>query len=179
MAIDYCAAEVGDHDLVLCQAYLPGGESIALFVLSGNNIADPSSAAEINAGIAEGWVKVLKNISMEIPRGSDITVDNPVPCGEPIAVNRTTTVNIIDSNVTVTNDDFWNSLDGKNVAQIIGFDCDTGYVTNINPSGQISISAGFVLPVNNTEFQRYEVTATFRGKGAITKALKPVGVIGI
>jgi hypothetical protein len=179
MAIDYCAAEVGDHDLVECQAYLPGGESIALVVLAGNNIADPSDATEINAGIAEGWVKVLQNISLEIPRGSDITVDNPVPCGEPIAVNRTTVINLIDANVTVNNVDFWNSLDGKNVAQIIGFDCDSDFVTNINPSGNISISAGFVLPVNNTEFQRFQVTASFKGKNAISKAAKPVGVTGL
>lgn len=180
MAIDYCAQETGEHEEVLCQRYLNGGSSVFIAILKGNRIADPSDPDEINQGISEGWAKVVTGITLDIPRGSDITATNPVACGEDIVTNRTNTVNILDANITLATSAFWSAIDGTNISQIIAFDCETDFATFVNPAGLIAISAGFVMPPTNSEFQRYEATGTFRGKAnTITKIPKPIGITGI
>lgn len=177
--INFCDENVGFHETDLCPVYLPGGVSAVIAVMTGNRIADPSDTEEVNAAIIAGWAKVISGVTLDIPRGSDITVDSPVACAEPIVMNRTNTVNILDGNVKPTNDEFWNSLDGRQLSQIIAFECETDYVTNISPNGPISVSVAPVLPASNGELQRYEFVGTFRGKGKINKATKPTGIIGI
>lgn len=179
MALNYCDEDIGEHTEIECQQYLPGGVSAIIIVTKGNLIADASDATEINAAIADGFAKVILGVTFDIPRGSDITQTNPVACGEDLVVNRTNTVNLFDANVSPENGEFYDSLDGKNIAQIIAFDCETDYVTNIAPRGPISFSVGFVSPPTNGEFQRYESTGTFKGKGVIKKVTKPLGITGI
>lgn len=174
---NYCSEDVGTHAQIDCAEYIPGGQSAIIIVLCGYSIADPSDEEEVQNLIGEGGAKLIEGVTFDIPRASDQTVTNPVACGEDLKVNAQRTANLFDANVSPENDAFYSAINGKNVAQIIAFDCESDYVTFISPAGPISASIEPVVPAGNTEFQRYEGVFTWRSRSFPTKHDKPPGIV--
>jgi hypothetical protein len=56
--------------------------------------------------------------------------------------------------------------------------CDSGKVIYINPPVGITTSANFILPEQNNELQRYEVTFSWRDKNIPAQYEAPAGIFG-
>jgi hypothetical protein len=85
---------------------------------------------------------------------------------------------LYDANVTDENNTFWNDVNNRRVAWILAFLCDSGTVVYINPSVGITSSANFIIPEQNNELQRYEVTFSWRDKNIPSQYPAPAGIFG-
>lgn len=123
-------------------------------------ITDYTDTAQWEAAISAGDARVVKGISMDIPDGSAITIDNKRACGSAtVQVGVDYTGTIIDPNVSVENDDFWAGVNGKSY-DIVPFYCredEIRVITNGNISARMPQSVG-----NQNETQHYNVTINWR-----------------
>jgi hypothetical protein len=85
---------------------------------------------------------------------------------------------LYDANVTDENNTFWNDVNNRRVAWILAFLCDSGTVVYINPNVGITSSANFIIPEQNNELQRYEVTFSWRDKNIPSQYPAPAGIFG-
>jgi hypothetical protein len=81
-------------------------------------------------------------------------------------------------NVTDQNNAFYNSLNQQKVGWIMAYLCDSGKVIYIDPPVGITTSANFIIPEQNNELQRYEVTFSWREKNIPTQFAAPAGIFG-
>jgi hypothetical protein len=144
----------------------------------GTELVDPSDAVEVQNLIDAGTAKIIEDIRFALPAGSPVTVDSPIGCGTPIRINEDRTATLYDANVTDENNTFWNDVNNRRVAWILAFLCDSGTVVYINPSVGITSSANFIIPEQNNELQRYEVTFSWRDKNIPSQYPAPAGIFG-
>jgi hypothetical protein len=85
---------------------------------------------------------------------------------------------LYDANVTDENNTFWNDVNNRRISWILAFLCDSGTVVYINPSVGITSSANFIIPEQNNELQRYEVTFSWRDKNIPSQYPAPAGIFG-
>ena len=83
-----------------------------------------------------------------------------------------------DANVTDENNTFWNDVNNRRIAWILAYACDSGKVIYINPPVGITTSANFIIPEQNNELQRYEVTFSWRDKEIPSQYAAPAGIFG-
>jgi hypothetical protein len=139
-------------------------------------LANPEDPAEIEAVLLAGTAVLVEDIRFALPAGSPITVDSPVGCGTTIRINEDRTATLYDANVTDQNNAFYNSLNAQKVGWIMAYLCDSGKVIYIDPPVGITTSANFIIPEQNNELQRYEVTFSWREKNIPTQFAAPAGV---
>jgi hypothetical protein len=144
----------------------------------GTELVDPSDSVEVQALIDAGTAKIIEDIRFALPAGSPVTVDSPIGCGTPIRINEDRTATLYDANVTDENNTFWNDVNNRRVAWILAFLCDSGTVVYINPNVGITSSANFIIPEQNNELQRYEVTFSWRDKNIPSQYPAPAGIFG-
>jgi hypothetical protein len=144
----------------------------------GTELVDPSDSVEVQALIDAGTAKIIEDIRFALPAGSPVTVDSPIGCGTPIRINEDRTATLYDANVTDENNTFWNDVNNRRVAWILAFLCDSGTVVYINPNVGITTSANFIIPEQNNELQRYEVTFSWRDKNIPSQYPAPAGIFG-
>jgi hypothetical protein len=172
----YCDSSLLDHVLVTCDEYKLGGSPAIIVGKCGSTLVDPESEAEINALLLSGDAKLVQNVRFSVPAGSPITVDSPVGCGTSIRINEDRTATIFDGNVTGGTNLFYNDLNQKKIAWVLAYLCDSNTTLYINPNQGITVSANFILPEQNNELQRYEVTLSWRDKQIPTQYDAPPGV---
>jgi len=176
--VSYCDSSLLDHNLVNCNEYKLGGVSAILVGACGTELVDPSDATEVQDLIDAGTAKLIEDIRFALPAGSPVTVDSPIGCGTPIRINEDRTATLYDANVTDENNTFWNDVNNRRIAWILAFLCDSGTVIYINPNVGITTSANFIIPEQNNELQRYEVTFSWRDKNIPSQYPAPAGIFG-
>lgn len=174
--VSYCESGLAQHDLVNCGDYKLGGVSAIIIGACGTELVDPENATEINSLIEAGTAVLVEDIRFALPAGSPITVDSPVGCGTTLRINEDRTATLYDANVTDQNNTFYNTLNQQKVSWILAYLCDSDKVIFINPPVGITTSANFIIPEQNNELQRYEVTFSWRQKEIPTQYNAPVGV---
>ena len=174
--VSYCDSDLLPHDIVLCNEYKLGGVSAIIVGKCGVVLVDPSSEIEVDALLASGDAIIVQDIRFAVPAGSPVTVDSPIGCGTSIRINEDRTATLYDANVTDTNNEFWNDVNNRRIGWILAYMCDSGNVLFINPPVGITTSANFILPEQNNELQRYEVTFSWRDKNIPSQHPAPAGV---
>lgn len=112
MSLDkYCFAELGSKEVICGNARLFGGiKSIFTIKQGQTTITDWTSASEWTAAIADGSVKVFKEIKGEYPQAAE-TISESEVAGQPdILDSFTHTLTWRDRAVTANNITFYNSL---------------------------------------------------------------------
>jgi hypothetical protein len=172
----YCETGLETHDLVPCGQYKLGGVSAIIIGACGAVLAVPTDPIEIQALLTSGDAVLVEDIRFALPAGSPIQVDSPVGCGTQIRINEDRTATLYDANVTDQNNSFYNSLNSQKVGWIMAYLCDSGNVIYIDPPVGITTSANFIIPEQNNELQRYEVTFSWRQKEIPTQFAAPAGI---
>jgi hypothetical protein len=176
--VSYCDSDLLPHDIVLCNEYKLGGVSAVIVGKCGVVLVDPTSEVEVEALLTTGDAILIQDIRFALPAGSPVTVDSPIGCGTSIRINEDRTATLYDANVTDTNNAFWNDVNNRRIGWILAYMCDSGKVLFINPPVGITTSANFILPEQNNELQRYEVTFSWRDKNIPEQYTAPAGIFG-
>jgi hypothetical protein len=159
--IAYCGNTLPDHSTVACEEYFKGGISAYVIFDCGSEPEDPTNGEAIQELINQGKAKLVAGVKIELPEGSEVTVDNPVGCGFPsITLTADRVANLTDGNVTAENVDFYNALIGKKAGAILMYECDADRVTFISPKGGIIFFGNRIAPPTNGELQTF--TGQFR-----------------
>lgn len=174
--VSFCDVDLLDHNLVSCGEYKLGGVSAILIGACGTTLVDPSDPVEVAALIAAGDAKLIQDIRFALPAGSPITVDSPIGCGVPIRINEDRTATLFDANVTDENSLFWNDVNNRRIGWIMAYMCDSFKIVWIDPAQGIVTSAQFIIPEQNNELQRYEVTFSWRSKYIPAQLDAPGGI---
>ena len=176
--VSYCDTSLLEHNLVNCNEYKLGGVSAIIVGACGTDLVNPSDEAAIETLLLAGTARLIEDIRFALPAGSTVTVDSPIGCGTPIRINEDRTATLYDANVTDENNLFWNDVNNRRVAWILAYMCDSGKVIYIDPPQGLTTSANFILPEQNNELQRYEVTFSWRDKNIPAQYDAPAGVFG-
>jgi hypothetical protein len=176
--VSFCDSDLLDHNLVNCGEYKLGGVSAILVGACGTTLTLPFDPTAIEEMLIDGSAKLISDIRFALPAGSPITVDSPIGCGVPIRINEDRTATLYDANVTDENSLFWNDINNRRIGWIMAYLCDSGKVVWIDPSVGITTSAQFIIPEQNNELQRYEVTFAWRSKEIPAQYNAPAGIFG-
>ena len=74
------------------------------------------------------------------------------------------------------NSTFWNDVNNRRIGWIMAYSCDSGKIVWIDPAVGITTSAQFIIPEQNNELQRYEVTFAWRSKDIPAQMDAPTGI---
>lgn len=171
-----CDTSLLEHDLVNCGEYKLGGVSGIIIGACGTELVAPSDENEIESLLNTQQAILIQDIRFALPAGSPISVDSPVGCGTSIRINEDRTATLYDANVTDTNSAFWNDVNNRKVSWILAYLCDSNKVVYITAPSGISTSAAFIIPEQNNELQRYEVTFSWRNKTIPMQYPAPPGI---
>jgi hypothetical protein len=171
MSILSCCQPLPDYALNPCEVDKLSGIGELAFVCTDHQFTDFSDPAQWAAEEAAGRVRLIKGIQAEYQAGEAVTAAQARARGsETKLVKLNHTLSWVDQNVSDQNDQFYESLNVQ-----------TGYlVWNYFEEGEIRVQAAFPCqfvatnPIAlNNEFQRYEVTATWRSSPNVFPVLLP------
>lgn len=177
--INYNCDDLQPHTLNAdCVEPLLGGLSDAVIFDCDHQVTDFTNGTQVNAEIAAGRAWLVQNIKVGIPAPSPIEIDALKACGTMTLVNYDRTATWTDGNVNNFNtvDFYCPLLRGRTIAAIILRECGNpdSMVTLIND--EISFRGGKIVPDNNSELQRYEITLSWKSKCDPESINEPVGV---
>jgi hypothetical protein len=163
--ISYCDEGLLPHELVNCNDFALGGGTEMILFDCGAEPADPTDGSDIQAKLDAGTaIKIAGNIKFTLPEASPITVDPVSGCSTEETINYDRTLEMVDSNVTPDNVDFYNLLLSKRFGAILFLECDALRTTFISPKGGITTQANRLFPELNTELQTFAVNFAWRSK---------------
>lgn len=164
--LEYGCSNLPDHELVICGDYKRGGisaigilEEDGIGVSGGfNTSADYSNASVYLTQIANGNLKIIKNIRGTVPDASPVDVDNPVGCGpQSLLAGFDFTATWMDSNTTDGTIEFYRALN-KRVTALIIYLCGSNEVMVIlQPVNYVCLPVN--VPASNKELQMFNCTA--------------------
>lgn len=158
----YCFAELGEHLVNEC-GFINGGSNALAILEVDHAITDFTDATQWQAAIAAEKARIIKDIKGNFPSPSPVTQPNPVGCGP---ANVTTgydyTFVWLDSNVNTNNDEFYAALNKKG-SYLVWFECENDEIRVVDRDIQYQAFPAS-LPEANTEYQVYNVTASFSAK---------------
>ena len=169
----YCGDEWEDITSALCPDRKNGGIAFAILLRCGVEEADlvddgdPTALdlAKVQALLDGNDAKALPFIQATIDAPSAVTATVYDPCNPEQTINYDRTLTIVDPNVNEVRRKFWSSVNSANLFANGGallYECDAERWTWIPK--QMSIAGGRVSPENNSELQRFELTATWRDR---------------
>lgn len=151
-----------------CATYRAGGSSAIILLACDHQITDPTSVTQVDAEIAAGRAWLMENIKVGLTPQTPETVAPVTACGTERVINNIYQMSIFASQVNETNATFVNSLTAGYVlgGVIIGV-CETDGLTNLllYSDSEVAVQGGLVLPDNNSDVIRFEMTATFKTQG--------------
>jgi len=176
MSILSCCAPLPDYALNPCEIDKLSGIGEVAIVCLDHQFTDFEDPAQWTAEIAAGRAKVIKGIQAEKPAAEPVTAAQARARGfETKVVKMNQTLTWVDQNVSDQNDQFY---EGLNV--------QTAYIVwNYFEEGEIRVQAAFPCQfvatpavATNNEFQRYEVTASWRSSPNVFPVLlnTPAGI---
>jgi len=170
---------VTNHEVATldCSGPRPSGVADAVLALCGNSIVDPSDGTQWATAIAGEFAKELFNITGSIDSGDATLAPKTTPCGVQRTLYTTYTGTIVDYNFTSANFDFWNPfLNGVTIPGMLMRLCPKDGWDDVCMwlDGTVSFSGSPVVPGDDAEAARFEITFSF--KGNITLVPTPSGV---
>jgi hypothetical protein len=149
--------DLDDHEKNDC--YYPKGGIGALGILkSTHEIIDFANTSQNEAAVADGSLKVIKNIKADLPEPTPVEGENPLACGsETIVDGYDYTVEITDFNVNPINDEFYRKANLSQFAGLVLYMCEEEQIRVIE-SG-VTFNARLIIPRSNKEKQHYLITA--------------------
>jgi len=177
MSVAYCNNPIGDYvnDDGCGEQFNGGIRHIVVF--TGDLPADPSNGTEVNALIADGTAKLIRNVKVGISPPSEITTTSYISCVSDPVVNYDREISLMDSTVTADNVEFYNSINsasGNKASGILMFECDADRCTFVDKD--IVFSGGRNVPDQNDDSQRFEFTLRYRATGDGSIVTTPAGV---
>ncbi len=161
--LNYNCAELPDYSETIAscgsKVRLSGASYIILIECGTDEIANPSSASEINAAIAAGWATVVANVKVGFGDPSAVTQDPITSCSTAITVNFTRSITIKDYKVVTENTAFWNAAKRRSFAQMIIFECETDGLDPLVSfiDSEITVESKRVFPDTNDQAQYYDI----------------------
>jgi hypothetical protein len=164
--LEYGCAALPDHELILCGNYARGGIS-AIGILEENAYgpggtfatpADWGNNAKYATAIANGSLKIIKNIRGTVPDASPVDVDNPVGCGPTsLLAGFDWTATWMDANTTDGTITFYRALNER-VTGLVLYLCSSEEVMVIEtPVNYVCLPV--TVPASNKELQMLNCTA--------------------
>jgi hypothetical protein len=129
--------------------------------------------------IADGFVRFIKDVNVNISDPSDVQVANPIACGpDNIKIKANYEVTINDANVSTENDAFYAALDGR-TTNLAVFYCNEGNFRLI--SVPVTWSSPMPNGADQNSLQTYKVKGMFTlPKGVIpTLYTTPAGLLDL
>lgn len=158
-----CDEALGTHLLNACGEEIQGGVKNCIVLECGHTVTDPSNATEIQDNIDNGKATLIKNVKISLPAPSPIMAASNVACSTDKLVTYDRSLSLMDGNVNDVNIDFYNRLlSGQSKGGIIIHECAADKVTWIDD--EIKFVGGRIIPDNDNEFQRFEITGNWRNK---------------
>ena len=177
--LNYNCEELGEHEVLTlqCKGPRPAGISEVVFILCGNNLTNPSSGAEVLALLASNEARKVQRIRMGLNSSEPTQSPKTTSCGLPETLFVTYSGSLTDYSFNATNMDFWNDFAGGYTVQgaiarmcpKAGFDDESLYM-----DGEISFTGSPIVPDDDEEAARFELTYQF--KGTVTLVPTPPGV---
>ena len=172
-----CGQDFPSYTIAGCSTKYKGGANAAVFIRCGSDVADPSDGTEINALITAGNAVVVNNLKINWDAPSAVTTPSYVGCVPDTLATQDWSITVIDRNVTAEASDFYGSIIrdfGGELGGIIIRDCGSTRVHYFNEA--LTMAGGPVMPDQDTDIQRYELTLTCRSDDFPTIADVPAGV---
>lgn len=146
----------------LCQTDKSAAISAFGIVKRGQtDITDFSNPTEWNTAIANGNAVVAKYMSIDLPDGSPVNITSKRQCisASEVQVGVDYTATVIDPNVSVENETFYTSINGKNHTLVL-FYCGEDEIRVLH---DVSVSARMPQAVGGrTDTQHYNVTFSWQ-----------------
>lgn len=176
--IDYNCSDLEEHLKNDCAEELVGGQDQAVIYKCGAGITDPSNGTQINAAIAAGDAVLVQNVKIGIDLPSPIEVDSNIALRSSKVTNYDRTASWMDGNVNAQNVNvFYPSwLNGTPVGGCIIYENGNADKAVTWIDAPIQATGGRVLPPDNNEFQRFEVTMKWKSLTDPTRHSAPAGV---
>jgi len=124
MSLDkYCFGELGAHDVICGNARLFGGLlAIGLIKPQQTTITDWTSSSEWDSAIADGSVKMIKEIKGEYPQASETTSESEV-AGQPDVLDSFShLLTWRDRAITANNVSFYNDLNQFTAGGVVWYE---------------------------------------------------------
>lgn len=177
--INYNCDDLQPHTLNEdCGEPILGGLSDAVIFDCDHQVTDFTNGTQVLAEIAANRAWKARNIKVGIPLPSPVEIDSLKACGTQTLVTYERTATWIDGNVNNFNTvDFYGPLlRGRSVGAILLNECGntSSKVTLIN--AEVTFRGGKIVPDNNKELQRYEITLSWKDKDMEESINEPVGV---
>lgn len=176
-----CNEELEDHLPNECSEIVLGGSKDAIFLECNHQLTDPSSASQINAEIAAGRAKLVREVKIGFDAPSPVNIDSPTGTGPQILINYDRTGTILDANVNENNVDFYNTVfAGRKFGGLILHNTST-VDTDLGEKvwfidAQITFTGGPILPNVDNDYQRFEGTYAWRKLTSATLHDAPTGI---
>jgi len=156
MSLNYCLTDLPAHEILECNTSLKGGISAVGFLANQNSITDYTSAAQIASAIANGDLKVVKDIKGEVPDASPVEGENLRACGpENVLDSFDRSLTYMDGAVTDTNITFYNALNRWN-GWLVWYNCYEQTLTVVNTN--VNVNAFNVVPNSKKLKQMWKVS---------------------
>lgn len=172
-----CGQEFPTYTISGCSTKYKGGANAAVFIRCGSSVSDPSDGTEIQNLIDAGNAVVVNNLKVNWDAPSAVTTPSYVGCVPDTLATQDWSITVIDRNVTAEASDFYGSLIrdfGGELGGIIIRDCGSNRVHYVDEA--LTVAGGPVMPDQDTDIQRYELTLTYRSEDFPVIASIPAGI---
>ena len=172
-----CGQEFPTYTISGCSTKYKGGANAAVFIRCGSSVSDPSDGTEIQNLIDAGNAVVVNNLKVNWDAPSAVTTPSYVGCVPDTLATQDWSITVIDRNVTAEASDFYGSLIrdfGGELGGIIIRDCGSNRVHYVDEA--LTVAGGPVMPDQDTDIQRYELTLTYRSEDFPVIASVPAGI---
>lgn len=161
-----------------CGDPLLGGLSDAVIFDCDHQVTDFTNGTQINAEIAASRAWLVKNIKVGIPLPTPVEIDSLKACGVQTLVNYDRTATWTDGNVNNFNTvDFYGPLlKGRTAGAVLLKECGNPNSKATLIDAETSFRGGKIVPDNNNELQRYEITLAWKSKTDPESINEPAGV---
>ena len=161
-----------------CGEALLGGLSDGVIFDCDHQVTDFTNGTQVLAEIAASRAWLVQNIKVGIPAPSPVEIDSLKACGVQTLVTYNRTATWTDGNVNNFNTvDFYGPLlSGRTIGAIILKECGNSDSKVTLIDSEINFRGGKIIPDNNNELQRYEITLGWKSKTDPESINEPVGV---
>lgn len=177
-----CADDLQDQVLNDCGTKIEGGIPELIIFDCGHEPTNPSDETEITAIISAGNAVHVKNVKVGIGKPTPVKPETMVSGQSPKVSIYEVVGTIMDGNVSVNSQAFYDSIDsvnGRTVGAILA--ATTGDPTiayYINPPKGIVFEGGSVVPNDTDGFTHYDYEFHYKNKKAMEVITAPVGIFG-
>lgn len=177
-----CAEDLAAQVLNDCGEKIEGGIPELIIFDCGHEPTDPSDETEVTAIIAAGNAIHVKNVKVGINKPSPVKPETMVSGQSPKVSIYEVVGTIMDGNVSINSQAFYDSIDsvnGRTVGAILAATTgDANEAYYINPSRGIVFEGGGVVPNDTDNFTHYDYEFHYKAKKAFDVVAAPAGIFG-